>query len=58
MSHLSTERLAAVADEQPNADEQNHLAHCAICARELEAHRSLLTMAGGERETMGLPLTR
>jgi hypothetical protein len=35
-----------------------HLAQCAECARELEAHRSLLAMAGTERESMGLPLTR
>jgi hypothetical protein len=56
--HLSTERLAALADEQPSADEQNHLTLCAECARELEAHRSLLVMAGTEREAMQLPLTR
>jgi hypothetical protein len=58
MSHLSIERLAALADEQPTADETTHLTRCAECARELEAHRSLLAMAGGERESMGIPLTR
>jgi|SRR5688572_14913441 len=58
MSHLSFERLAALADEQPTADETGHLASCVTCATELEAHRSLLAMAGTERESMGIPLTR
>ncbi len=58
MSHLSIERLAALADEQPDAAEHTHLAQCADCARELEAHRSVLAMALSERESMGLPLTR
>src|SRR6185436_20953914 len=58
MSHLSTERLAALVDEQPNADEKAHLTHCADCARELDAHRSVFAMAGSERDAMQLPLTR
>jgi hypothetical protein len=58
MLHLSIDRLAALADEQPTAAENDHLATCAQCAREVEAHRTLLAIAGGERESMGLPLTR
>ena len=58
MSHLSIERLAALADEQPTADEHTHLSQCDRCASEVQAHRSLLAMAGGEREAMQLPLTR
>ena len=58
MSHLSIERLAALADEQPTAEELAHLTQCAACARERDAHQSLLAMAGSEREAMGLPLTR
>lgn len=58
MSHLSIERLAALADEQPTADEHSHLMQCADCAREREAHQSLLALAGSERDSMGLPLTR
>jgi len=58
MSHLSIERLAALADEPPTADEQTHLSQCDLCATEVKAHRSLLAMAGGEREAMQLPLTR
>ena len=58
MSHLSIERLAALADEQPTADETMHLTICAECARELGAHRSLLALASVEREAMRLPLSR
>lgn len=58
MSHLSIERLAALADEQPTADERAHLAACPHCAQGVEAHRSLLAMAGSEKDTLGIPLTR
>lgn len=58
MSHLPIERLAALADELPTADERTHLDRCPACAREVEAHRALLDLAGTERGTMGLPLTR
>lgn len=58
MSHLSIERLAALVDEPPSADEAAHLGHCAECTRELEAHRSVFAMAGVERDAMQLPLTR
>ena len=58
MSHLSIERLAALADEQPNAEESTHLAKCAECMRELDAIRSLVSLAGAERGSMSVPLTR
>lgn len=58
MSHLPIERLAALADEQPNTIESAHLAQCAECARELEAIRSLVSLAGAERDNMSVPLTR
>jgi hypothetical protein len=58
MSHLPIERLAALADEKPNTIESAHLAQCAECARELDAIRSLVTLAGAERDSMSLPLTR
>jgi hypothetical protein len=58
MLHLSIDRLAALADEQPTADERRHLDHCGECAQEVAAHRSLLAMAGAERDVMGIPLTR
>ena len=58
MSHLSIDRLAALADEQPSADEMTHLTICAECSREVAAHRSLVALANIEREAMRLPLTR
>jgi len=58
MSHLSTDRLAALGDETPTAAEAEHLAECATCARERDAYRALVSMARAERDSMGLPLTR
>jgi hypothetical protein len=58
MLHLSTDRLAALADESPTADETTHLTICVDCAREVAAHRSLVALANVEREAMRLPLTR
>jgi hypothetical protein len=58
MSHLSTERLAALGDEEPRAAEAAHLAACAECARERSAYRALVAMAHAERDAIGIPLTR
>ena len=58
MQHLSTDRLAALGDEQPTADEATHLASCATCAHEHAAYRSLVAMAHAEQGAIGLPLTR
>ena len=58
MSHLSTERLAALADEEPTAPEAAHLAACGACGRERAAYRTLVAMARSEREAIGIPLTR
>jgi hypothetical protein len=58
MSHLSIERLAALADEAPTGIEQMHLDSCAECAHEVDTHRSLLAMAVAERDSLGLPLSR
>jgi hypothetical protein len=58
MSHLSTERLAALGDEEPTAPEAAHLAACTACARERAAYRTLVAMAHHEREAIGIPLTR
>ena len=58
MSHLSTERLAALGDEEPTAAEAAHLAACADCTRERSAYRSLVAMARTERDAIGIPLTR
>lgn len=58
MLHLSSERLAALADAEPAPLEADHLASCATCARERAANRALLMMARAEREQLGMPLTR
>jgi len=58
MSHLSTERLAALGDETPTPAEAAHLAACETCAHEHAAYRTLLTMAHDERGAIGIPLTR
>ncbi|HVA58832.1 MAG: hypothetical protein WBQ26_13110 [Gemmatimonadaceae bacterium] len=57
MSHLSPERLAALADEEPTAAELAHLGGCADCAAERDAHRGLVDLASAERASIGLPLT-
>src|SRR4051812_1141985 len=58
MSHLSTDRLAALGDEAPTPVEAAHLAACEACAREHAAYRALVTMAHEERGAIGIPLTR
>ena len=45
MSHLSIDRLAAIADDTPTADEATHLAGCWECRAELAAFRRLVRMS-------------
>lgn len=45
MSHLSIDRLAAIADETPTPDEATHLAGCWDCRAEVAAFRRLARMA-------------
>lgn len=45
MSHLSTDRLAAIADDTPTADEATHLAGCWDCRAEVAAYRRLARMS-------------
>jgi len=49
MLHLSAERLAALADDEPTTTEGEHLARCATCAHERSAHRSLRSLAISDR---------
>ena len=58
MLHLHTERLAALGDDLPTAEEAAHLAACDACAHEVTAYQTLVAMAHAEREPFGLPLTR
>lgn len=57
MSHLPTERLAALVDEAPTTPELAHLASCAECARERAAYRSLAELAASAPARIGAPLT-
>ncbi|MEO6527197.1 MAG: hypothetical protein ABIP93_11270 [Gemmatimonadaceae bacterium] len=58
MSHLPTDRLAALGDEEPTPAEAAHLVSCAECSRERTAYDTLVAMARLERNTIALPLTR
>ncbi len=57
MSHLPTERLAALVDEGPTAAELAHLTSCPECARERAAYRAVADLAGAEANRLGTPLT-
>ena len=57
MLHLSPERLAALADDEPTGAEATHLAACAWCSSERTAHRALLVLAQQERGRLAEPLT-
>lgn len=57
MRHLSADRLAALADEAPTTEEQAHLAACAACAVERDAHRRIVASAALERTRAGAPLS-
>ena len=58
MLHLHTERLAELVDEPASAEELAHLAQCSFCAEERRSFLALRTLAAGELESFGLPLTR
>ncbi len=57
MSHLSAERLAALASEQPTNAESAHLAGCRFCAAERGSHAALRRLAAAEIARDGEPLT-
>ena len=57
MLHLSPERLAALADDDPLAAEASHLATCSRCSAERAAHRRLLALAQREAAGPGETLT-
>ena len=57
MLHLSPERLAALADDEPTGAEATHLAACARCAGERAAYRRLLVLAHDERTSGADSLT-
>jgi hypothetical protein len=58
MLHLSSERLAELADGEPTIAEAEHLSACATCAAERSAHQRLLTLALDERDRIAPALTQ
>ncbi len=57
MRHLDPERLAALDDHTPTAEEAAHLARCAPCAQERAAFRHLRTVAAMPSSWNEPPLT-
>jgi len=57
MSHLPIERLAELADGEPDATERAHLAECVMCSTELAAYQRLVSAASDERRRIAPPLT-
>jgi len=57
MLHLSTERLAELADSEPTSAEREHLSGCAACASERDAHQRLVSLAADERARIAPALT-
>lgn len=57
MLHLDPERLAALADDEPTADEAAHLAACPMCSEERAAHRAVLALASEHAAVLSPPLT-
>ena len=57
MQHLSIERLAELADGEPNAAEREHLAECAMCSAERVAYRRVVAMAADERRHIAPPIS-
>lgn len=49
LSHLDPERLAALDQDAPTTDELAHLASCAVCRAERQAHLALASLANAER---------
>ncbi len=48
MRHLDPERLAAIGDSEPTAEEATHLTDCAQCERERLALRELIALSRSE----------
>lgn len=58
MSHLSPERIAALADDTPTPMEAAHITACEACTSELVAYRRLGRMAAVTSGVFGSPSSR
>lgn len=57
MSHLSPERLAALADETPTPIEAAHVTTCDACSAEIAAQRRLARLAAAAQVVPGAPVS-
>lgn len=57
MSHLSPERLAALADDVPTPIEAAHITTCDACTTEITAHRKLGRMAAAASSDFAPPVS-
>lgn len=57
MSHLSTERLAALVDDAATSAELAHLASCSECARERSTYLNLASLTSSSKAQIGVPLS-
>ena len=57
-THLSEERLAALADDELTTLEAAHVTECPRCRAEIGAYRQLLSAARAEAQIPSVPLTR
>ena len=56
MSHLTSERLAALSDDTPTPIEAAHITTCGECTAELSAQRKLARLAAAAQPLTGAPL--
>jgi hypothetical protein len=57
MQHLVIERLAELADGEPTAAEELHLAECTMCSAERIAYARVVSMAADERRRIAPPIS-
>ncbi|HVT41111.1 MAG TPA: hypothetical protein VHE78_18890 [Gemmatimonadaceae bacterium] len=57
MSHLTSERLAALSDDTPSPMEAAHITTCDDCCGELAAQRKLLRMAAAAQVVPATPIS-
>ena len=57
MSHLNSERLAALSDDTPTPAESAHITTCDACTAEIAAYRRLMRMAVAAQSVTAKPLS-
>ncbi len=57
MSHLNSERLAALSDDTPTPAESAHITTCDACTAEIAAYRRLMRMAVAAQSDTAKPLS-